>query len=141
MIDAGGFKVWPREVEEVLFGHPAVREAAVVAMPDAYCGERPMAYIALKKGQSSTEEALIAYCKEHLATFKAPCLIEFRDELPKLPTGKVLRRVLRDKGRRLNASGSASVSVRGSDRREAKKGSEESRASSVFGLSKPIREA
>ena len=111
MIDAGGFKVWPREVEEVLFGHPVVREAAVVAMPDAYCGERPMAYIALKNGQTATAEALIAYCKEHLATFKAPCLIEFRDELPKLPTGKVLRRVLRDEARRLKEEvASASVS-------------------------------
>jgi long-chain acyl-CoA synthetase len=99
MIDAGGFKVWPREVEEVLFRHPAVREAAVVAMPDMYCGERPMAYIALKEGQTATQEELIAFCKEHLATFKAPCLIKFRDELPKLPTGKVLRRVLRDEAR------------------------------------------
>jgi long-chain acyl-CoA synthetase len=101
MIDAGGFKVWPREVEEVLFRHPAVREAAVVAMPDAYWGERPMAYIALKEAESATGEALIAYCKEHLATFKVPCLIKFRDELPKLPTGKVLRRVLRDEARQL----------------------------------------
>src|SRR5215472_7238007 len=80
---------------------PAVREAAVVAMPDAYLGERPMAYIALKKGQTSTEEELVAYSKEHLAIFKVPCHIEFRDELPKLPTGKVLRRVLRDEARQL----------------------------------------
>jgi long-chain acyl-CoA synthetase len=101
MINAGGFKVWPREVEEVLFTHPAVREAAVVAMPDAYWGERPMAYVALKDSQTATQEELIAYCKEHLATFKAPCLIKFRDELPKLPTGKVLRRVLRDEARQL----------------------------------------
>jgi long-chain acyl-CoA synthetase len=99
MINAGGFKVWPREVEEVRFTHPAVREAAVVAIPDPYSGERPMAYIALKEGQTATEEALITYCKEHLATFKVPCLIKFRDELPKLSTGKVLRRVLRDETR------------------------------------------
>ena len=59
-------------------------------MPDAYCGEWPMAYIAYKEGESATGEALIAYCKEHFATFKVPCLISFRDELPKLPTGKVL---------------------------------------------------
>jgi long-chain acyl-CoA synthetase len=103
MINVGGFKVWPREVEEVLFRHPAVREAAVVAMSDAYLGERPMAYVALKKGQSATEGKLIAYCQEHLATFKAPCQIKFRDELPKLPTGKVLRRVLRDEARQLMA--------------------------------------
>jgi long-chain acyl-CoA synthetase len=101
MINSGGFKVWPREVEEVLFKHPGVREAAVVAMPDAYWGERPMAYIALKEGQTATQEELIAYCKEHLASYKAPCLIKFQDELPKLPTGKVLRRVLREEARQL----------------------------------------
>jgi len=102
MINAGGFKVWPREVEEVLFRHPAVREAAVVAIPDAYLGERPIAYIALKKGQTARAEELIAYCQEHLATFKVPRRIEFRDELPKLPTGKVLRRFLRDEARQLS---------------------------------------
>jgi acyl-coenzyme A synthetase/AMP-(fatty) acid ligase len=59
----------------------------------------PMAYIALKEGQTATEEALITHCKEHLATFKVPCLIKFRDELPKLSTGKVPRRVLRDETR------------------------------------------
>ena len=104
MINAGGFKVWPREVEEVFFRHPAVREAAVVGIPDDYAGERPMAYIVLKDGQTATAEELIAYCKEHLATFKVPRLIEFRDDLPKLPTGKVLRRVLRDEARQLVAS-------------------------------------
>lgn len=101
MINSGGSKVWPREVEEVLFKHPAVREAAVVAMPDNYWGERPIAYIALKEDQSATQEELIAYCKERVASYKAPCLIKFRDELPKLPTGKVLRRVLREEARQL----------------------------------------
>jgi long-chain acyl-CoA synthetase len=101
MINSGGFKIWPREVEEVLFRHPAVREAAVVAMPDAYWGERPMAYIVLKEDQTATQEGLIAYCKEHLASYKAPCLVKFRDELPKLPTGKVLRRALREEARQL----------------------------------------
>lgn len=72
-------------------------------MSDAYLGERPMAYVALKKGQTATEGKLIAYCQEHLAIFKAPCQIKFRDELPKLPTGKVLRRVLRDEARQLTA--------------------------------------
>ena len=99
MINAGGFKIWPREVEEVLFRHPAVREAAVVPMPDRYSGERPMAFIALKSGQSATAEELIAYCREHLASFKAPARVEFRDDLPKLPTGKVLRRELREEAR------------------------------------------
>ena len=101
MIDSGGFKVWPREVEEVLFKHPAVREAAVVAMPDAHWGERPIAFIALKEGQAATQEELIAYCKQHLASYKAPCLVKFRDELPKSATGKVLRRVLREQARKI----------------------------------------
>lgn len=101
MINAGGFKVWPREVEEVLFRHPAVQEAAVVPMPDQYAGERPMAFIALKDGQTATADDLIAYCKKHLATFKVPRQIEFRDDLPKLPTGKILRRVLRDDAAKL----------------------------------------
>jgi long-chain acyl-CoA synthetase len=95
MINAGGFKVWPREVEEVLYRHPAVREAAVVAMPDQYAGERPIAYVALREGQTTTADELIDFCKESLATFKAPSRIEFRDDLPKLPTGKILRRDLR----------------------------------------------
>jgi long-chain acyl-CoA synthetase len=99
MINAGGFKIWPREVEEVLYKHPAVQEAAVVAMPDAYAGERPLAYVALKQGQGATAEELTAYCKEHLASFKAPTQVMFRAELPKLPTGKVLRRVLREEAR------------------------------------------
>ncbi len=102
MINAGGLKIWPREVEEVLYRHPAVQEAAVVAMADAYAGERPMAFVALKSGQSATADDLIAYCREHLATFKAPRHIEFRPELPKLPTGKILRRVLRDDARALS---------------------------------------
>ncbi len=99
MINAGGFKVWPREVEEVLFTHPAVQEAAVVAIPDAYAGERPMAYVALKAGKQATADELITYCKSRLASFKAPAQIEFRSELPKLPTGKILRRVLREEAR------------------------------------------
>jgi len=101
MINAGGLKIWPREVEEVLYRHPAVQEAAVVAMPDPYAGERPMAFVALKNGQTATEDDLIAYCRTHLATFKAPRHIEFRPELPKLLTGKILRRILRDDARKL----------------------------------------
>jgi len=104
MINAGGFKVWPREVEEILYAHPAVREAAVVAIPDPYAGERPLAYVALKSEGAATAEELIAYCKSRLASFKAPSRVEFRDELPKLPTGKVLRRVLRDDARQLVAA-------------------------------------
>jgi long-chain acyl-CoA synthetase len=101
MINNGGLKVWPREVEEVLYRHPAVREAAVVPLPDPYAGERPLAFVALRAGQQASEADLIAYVDAHLAKFKVPVRIEFRDELPKLPTGKVLRRVLRDEARAL----------------------------------------
>jgi len=106
MINAGGFKVWPREVEEVLYKHPAVQEAAVVPMPDSYAGERPLAYVALKQGQNATAEELVEYCRANLASFKAPARVEFRDELPKLPTGKVLRRILREDARQLAPVGS-----------------------------------
>ena len=105
MINAGGFKVWPREVEEVLYRHPAVREAAVVPLPDPYAGERPLAYVALKPGLHAGSDELIAYCKEHLAGFKAPVRVEFRPELPKLPTGKILRRLLREEARRMQPAG------------------------------------
>jgi long-chain acyl-CoA synthetase len=107
MINAGGFKVWPREVEEVLYAHPAVQEAAVVPMPDPYAGERPLAYVALKQGQQATADELIQYCRGTLASFKAPARVEFRADLPKLPTGKVLRRVLREEARTLTPAGDA----------------------------------
>jgi len=101
MINNGGLKVWPREVEEVLYRHPAVREAAVVALPDPYAGERPLAFVALRAGQAATAAELIAHVTAHLAKFKAPVRVEFRDDLPKLLSGKVLRRVLRDEARAL----------------------------------------
>ncbi len=95
MINAGGYKVWPREVEDVLYTHPAVKEAAVVGMPDEYRGETVKAFVALKDGESVSEEDLIQYCKENMAAYKYPREIEFRDELPKTATGKFLRRELR----------------------------------------------
>jgi long-chain acyl-CoA synthetase len=94
MIICGGFNVYPRDVEEVLFAHPAVQEAAVVGIPDEYRGETVKAFIALKEGMAATEEELIAFCGEHLAKYKVPTAIEFRAELPKSPIGKVLRREL-----------------------------------------------
>jgi len=102
MINSGGFKVWPREVEEMLYRHPAVADAAVVATFDPYAGERPMAYIVLKPGQTATEEDIIAYSRANLASFKAPSKVEFRTELPKLLTGKVLRRALREEAMHAN---------------------------------------
>ncbi len=101
MIIASGFKVWPREVEDILYQHPAVREAGVVGAPDPYRGETVMAYVALKSGFEGkiTPEELIEFCKQRMANYKYPRHIEIMEELPKTPTGKFLRRELRDKAR------------------------------------------
>ncbi|WP_330311412.1 AMP-binding protein [Streptomyces sp. NBC_00523] len=95
MINASGFKVWPREVEDVLYTHPAVREAAVVGMPDAYRGETVRAYVSLRPGASVEPDELGAYCKERLAAYKYPREVEILAELPKTASGKILRRELR----------------------------------------------
>ncbi|HUK74486.1 MAG TPA: long-chain fatty acid--CoA ligase [Nitrososphaerales archaeon] len=100
MIDVSGLKVYPREVEELLFTHPAVKEAAVVGMADEYRGEAVSAYVVLKpesKGKV-TEEELVQFCRSNLATYKAPRKVTFVDELPKTLIGKVLRRRLREAG-------------------------------------------
>ncbi len=105
-INASGFKVWPREVEEVLYGHPDVREAAVIGVPDDYRGETVKAFVALKAGAELAPEALIAYARERLAAYKYPRLVEIVDELPKTASGKILRRELRSRpdGRERNAA-------------------------------------
>ncbi|KMS91979.1 long-chain-fatty-acid--CoA ligase [Prauserella rugosa] len=94
-INAGGYKVWPREVEDVLYEHDAVREAAVVGVPDDYRGETVKAFVSLRPGRSADPDELIAFCKERMAAYKYPRQIEVRDELPKTVTGKLLRRELR----------------------------------------------
>lgn len=94
LIKAGGFQVWPREIEEVLAEHPGILEVAAAGVPDAYRGETVKAWVVLKEGQSLTEEELKEFCKEKLARFKVPTSIEFRKELPKTTVGKVLRREL-----------------------------------------------
>jgi long-chain acyl-CoA synthetase len=96
MINASGYKVWPREVEDVLYGHAAVREAAVVGVPDEYRGETVKAFVSLKPGTEATPEELIAFCKERMAAYKYPRSIELVGELPKTVTGKILRRELRE---------------------------------------------
>ncbi len=98
MINAAGYKVWPREVEDVLYGHPAVREVAVVGVPDEYRGESVKAYVSLKPGAEVSEQELIGFAKEQMAAYKYPRSIEFLDELPKTTTGKILRRELRASG-------------------------------------------
>jgi long-chain acyl-CoA synthetase len=97
-INAGGYKVWPREVEDVLYQHEAVREAAVVGVPDEYRGETVKAYVSLRPGQQATAEELIAFCRQQMAAYKYPRQIEFLDELPKTVSGKLLRRELRTRG-------------------------------------------
>jgi long-chain acyl-CoA synthetase len=96
-INAAGYKVWPREVEDVLYGHPAVREAAVVGVPDAYRGETVKAFVSLRAGERVDADELIAFCRERMAAYKYPRVVELVDELPRTASGKVLRRVLRDR--------------------------------------------
>ncbi|MEW2285793.1 AMP-binding protein [Streptomyces sp. NPDC047841] len=97
MINASGFKVWPREVEDVLYTHPAVREAAVVGVPDGYRGETVKAYISLRPGAGTDPGELAAYCKERLAAYKYPRQVEILPDLPKTASGKILRRELRSR--------------------------------------------
>ncbi|PLT33811.1 fatty acid--CoA ligase family protein [Bacillus sp. V5-8f] len=94
MIIVGGYNVYPREVEEVLFAHPDIVEAAVIGVPDPNQGEVVQCFV-VKKNESLTEEELIAYCAEHLAKYKVPKSVEFLEELPKNTTGKILRRSLK----------------------------------------------
>jgi long-chain acyl-CoA synthetase len=98
LIIRGGQNIYPADIEEALYLHPAVAEAAVIAEPDDVMGEIPKAYVALKPGAETTTEALIAHCRSMLASYKVPTSMEIRDELPKGPTGKILRRGLRSIG-------------------------------------------
>ncbi|MCL4442352.1 MAG: long-chain fatty acid--CoA ligase [Firmicutes bacterium] len=96
MIIAGGYNIYPREVEEVLYEHPKVIEAAVAGVKDPYRGETVKAYIVLKEGETATGEEIASFCKERLALYKVPKKIEFKTELPKTMVGKILKRVLVD---------------------------------------------
>jgi len=95
MIIAGGFNIYPREIDEVLFQHPKIQEAVSVGIADKYRGETVKAFIVLRPGEKATEEEIISFCKEKLAAYKVPKLVEFRDALPKSAIGKILRKVLR----------------------------------------------
>jgi long-chain acyl-CoA synthetase len=97
MINASGYKIWPREVEDLLYTHPAVREVAVIGVPDPERGETVKAFVSLKAGAGVTAEELIAYGRETMAAYKYPRVVEIIDELPKTTTGKILRRQLRDR--------------------------------------------
>jgi long-chain acyl-CoA synthetase len=94
MIIAGGYNVYPREVEEVLYEHPKVLEVAVAGVPDAYRGEVVKAFVVLRQGEQATVDEIREFAKARLAAYKVPRAVEFRDDLPKTLIGKVLRRAL-----------------------------------------------
>ena len=94
LIKPGGMEVWPHEVEEVIAAHPAVAEVAVAGIPDDYRGETVKAWVVLKTSQMLNESEIQAWCRERLAPFKVPTVVEFRDLLPKSSVGKVLKREL-----------------------------------------------
>jgi len=94
LIKPGGYQVWPREVEEVIATHPKVLEVGVAGVPDPYRGETVKAWVVTKPGESLTEEEIKEWCKDKLAKYKIPTLVEFRKELPKTMVGKILRREL-----------------------------------------------
>jgi len=96
MIIVSGFNVYPNEVEDVLFTHPAILEAAVIGVPDEYRGEAVKAFIVLKPGSNATDDEILEFCRTNLAKYKVPSIIEFRENLPKSAVGKVLRRELRN---------------------------------------------
>ena len=96
LIIVSGFNVYPREVEDALYRHPKVADAAVIGVPNPYTGEGVKAFVVLKPGESATEEDIVDFCRRYLARFKCPGVVEFVKELPTLPTGKVLKRALRE---------------------------------------------
>jgi long-chain acyl-CoA synthetase len=95
MIIAGGFNIYPKDIDQVLTEHPKVAEAVSVGLPDRYRGETVKAFVVLKPGQSATEEEILAFCRKNMAKYKIPTCVEFRQVLPKTPSGKILRRMLR----------------------------------------------
>jgi long-chain acyl-CoA synthetase len=107
VINASGFKVWPREVEDAIVEHPAVREVAVVGVPDPYRGETVKAFVAPWPGRSVTTDELTRHCRERLSAYKCPTQIDFVDELPKTLSGKILRRALRADGPATHEAGPA----------------------------------
>ncbi|MFH1242678.1 MAG: long-chain fatty acid--CoA ligase [Pseudomonadota bacterium] len=98
MIIAGGYNIYPRDIDEVLYEHPKIQEACAVGLPDPYRGETVKAFIVTKPGETLTEEEVISFCREKLAAYKVPKLVEFMEELPKSTVGKVMRKKLREMG-------------------------------------------
>jgi len=100
MVNVAGFKVWPAEVEQVLYRHPAVQEAAVYGVPDPLKGEAVKAAVVLREGARGTDEEILLYCRDRMAAYKVPASVEFVRDLPKSATGKILKRVLREEAAR-----------------------------------------
>ncbi|MBM3136059.1 MAG: long-chain fatty acid--CoA ligase, partial [Chloroflexi bacterium] len=105
MIIAGGFNIYPRDVEEVLYQNPKIKEAVVAGIPDPYRGETVKAYVILKAGETATEEEIIEFCKGKMAKYKVPSAVEFRESLPKTAVGKILRRMLVEEEKRKAGQG------------------------------------
>ena len=99
MIISGGVNIYPAEIEEELLLHPSVLDVAVIGVPDAKWGEAIKAVIVLREGKNATEEEIIEYCKEKLAGYKRPKSVDFTKELPRLPSGKLIKRELKEKYR------------------------------------------
>jgi long-chain acyl-CoA synthetase len=95
MILSGGLNVYPRDIEEIFYENPKVKEAAAIGIPHPSRGESVKVFVALKEGETATQEELIEYCKDKMAKFKLPTEIEFRIELPKTNVGKILKKDLR----------------------------------------------
>jgi long-chain acyl-CoA synthetase len=96
MVNVRGLNVYPREIEEVLYQNPKVKETAVIGIPDTHKGEVPKGFVVLKEGEAATEHEILQYLRSHLASYKIPKYIEFRAFLPKNTTGKILKRLLKD---------------------------------------------
>jgi fatty-acyl-CoA synthase len=99
MIVSGGENIYPREIEELLYHHPKIQDGAVIGIPDPMWGESVKAFVVLKNGEPMKEEEVIEYCKSHLASYKKPKTVEFMESLPRNPSGKVLKTLLREQSR------------------------------------------
>lgn len=104
MIIAGGYNIYPVELDNVLFEHPKILEACTIGVSDAYRGETVKAFVVVKQGETLSEQEVIDFCKERLAPYKVPKIIAFIDELPKSAVGKILRRKLKDMEEEKNRS-------------------------------------